>query len=43
MKTVSVSHNRQIVSDDYLTKRDGSSFKSLVLQQSSRNMKVVKP
>ena len=49
MKTVSVRmytfHNCENyvkVSHDYPTKRDGSSFKSLVMQQSSRNIKVAK-
>ena len=49
MKTVYVKmytfHNCENyvkVSHDYPTKKDGSSFKSLVMQQSSRNIKVAK-
>ena len=49
MKTVSVRmytfHNCENyvkVSHDCPTKRDGSSFKTLVMQQSSRNIKVAK-
>ena len=49
MKTVSVRmytfHNCENyvkVSHDCPTKRDGSSFKTLVMQQSSRNIKVSK-
>ena len=49
MKTVSVRmytfHNCENyvkVSHEYPTKRDGSSFKTLVMQQSSRNIKVSK-
>ena len=49
MKTVSVRmytfHNRENyvkVSHDCPTKRDGSSFKTLVMQQSFRNIKVSK-
>ena len=49
MKTVSVRmytfhncENNVKVSHDFPTKRDGSSFRTLVMQQSSRNIKVVK-
>ena len=49
MKTVSVrmytfhnSENYVKVPQDYPTKRDGSSFNTLVIQQSSRNIKVAK-